>query len=239
MRIRFHPLLPLLFLAVGTLGAAPAGIVLSRLGDALTLLEKPAYSARCIMTTILTISDTKGKPEQTIELVERLIMEPGRELSRETLSRSIRSSSGLETDAGSSASRQGEGGTASGWKLIFPSGSDQAYFSFGLERREGAYLSCDFSPANPLPPGAPREGLTRGTITWDPVTGQPHRFSAIPVKNPQFTSEFSLEYVFAVSGGAAYPKSIHFKGEGGFLFIRRRFESISAITEFMRGADTP
>ena len=89
----------------------------------------------------------------------------------------------------------------------------------------------DFAPA---PSAASDEGLTRGTLTFDPALEMPSRMEAVPVHNPPFTSRLSLSFTFDSVDGFAYPATASFSAEGGFLFFRRGIQSVSTISELRR-----
>jgi hypothetical protein len=216
--------------AVLSLHAAPPVQVLERLSGALSLLEKADVPTSYLVATRFTLADSGGKALQTSEILERVYLRPGEPARREQISRKTE---GTDPDATSSASRRaGSGEPAPAWKLVFPVGEDRAAFEFGPDRAEGTILVCDFFPADK---GRAKDGLTRGTIAWDPRSNLPVRLSATPIRNPPFTTEFRLAFDFSALTGFAYPAAVSFSGEGGFLFIRRRFDARSTISEFTRG----
>jgi hypothetical protein len=206
----------------------PSGAVLSRLQGALGLLTEADVLTTYRIRTRFEISDGRGKVLQTIELVEKVTLEPGKPVRRETISRT---STGNATDAQSGASRRSGSQDQAGWKIVFPVGKDLPLFAFGPERRQGLLASADFAPA---PSASTQDGLTRGTLSWDPAAGMPTRLVAVPVKNPPFTTRLDLSFTFASVDGFAYPATAAFSAEGGFLFFRRGIESVSTITELSR-----
>jgi len=222
-------LLPLFAAAAFSLHAAPPDLVLERLSGALSLLEKAEVPTSYLIATRFTLADSGGKALQTSEILERVYLEPGELARREQISRKT---SGSDPDATSSASRRaGSGEPAPAWKLVFPVGEDRAAFEFGPDRAEGSILVCDFFPAVK---GKAKDTLTRGTIAWDPRSNLPVRLTATPIRNPPFTSELNIAFDFSALAGFAYPAAVSFSGEGGFLFIRRRFDARSTISEFTR-----
>jgi hypothetical protein len=208
--------------------AQPFDTMLARLEGALGLLTAADVPTTYTMLTSFRISDGKGKLLQTVELLERVTLVPGSPVRRETISRKT---SGSATDAQAGASRKADGGSSPAWKIVFPVGKDRPLFAFGPERREGLLASVDFAPA---PSAGSQDGLTRGTLAWDPAAAMPARLEAVPVKNPPFTSRLELSFTFASADGSAYPATASFSAEGGFLFFRRQIDSVSTISEFRR-----
>jgi hypothetical protein len=202
--------------------------MLERLEKALALLTTADVPTSYEVFTVFEISDGKKKLLQTVELRERVTLEPGKPARRETLSR--KSVGDASPDANSGASRRSGEGGGSSWNAAFPVGKDRARFSFGPEQRQGPLISVDFAPA----PGASPDGLTRGTLAWDPASLQPARLQAVPVKNPPFTSRLEFSFEFAAVDGVSYPKTVSFSGEGGVLFFRRQIYSVSTISGFSR-----
>jgi hypothetical protein len=222
-------LLPLFAAAALSLHAAPPDQVLERLSGALSLLEKADVPTSYLVDTRFTVADSGGKALQTSEILERVYLTPGEPARRERISSKT---SGADPDATSSASRRaGSGEPAPAWKLVFPVGEDRASFEFGPDRAEGNNLVCDFFP---IEKGKAKDGLTRGTIAWDPRSNLPLSLSATPIRNPPFTYELSIAFSFSALASFAYPAAFSFSGEGGFLFIRRRFDARSTISEFTR-----
>lgn len=225
--------LPALALAALLVAASPAGAepfdtMLVRLEGALGLLTAADVLTTYLMRTDFQIMDGRGKLLQTIELRERVTLEPGKPVRRETLSRKT---TGSQADAESGASRRSGDGGSTAWKIVFPVGKDRPLFAFGPERQEGSLVSVDFAPA---PTAGSQDGLTRGTLGWDPAAAMPARLEAVPVKNPPFTSRLELSFTFASEEGFAYPATAAFSAEGGFLFFRRQIESVSTISELRR-----
>ncbi len=209
--------------------ASPFDNMLTKLEKALALLNSADAPTSYVILTTFKISDGGKKTLQTTEVRERVTLAPSQPVRRETLSRKT---TGETTDANSGASKKSEnGGAASSWTVVFPVGKDRPAFRFGPERKEGSLTASDFAPAAST--GA-AEGLTRGTVLWDPATELPSRLDAVPVRNPPFTSDLSFSFEFASAGGYSYPVSVSFSAEGGFLFFRRRIQSVSMITEFSR-----
>ena len=209
--------------------ASPFDTMLAKLEKVLALLNAADAPTAYVIFTTLEISDGGKKTLQTTEVRERVTLTPGQAVRRETLSRKT---VGETTDANSGASRKsGDGGSASSWSVVFPVGKDRPLFRFGPERKEGSLIAVDFAPAASA---AAADGLTRGTLIWDPVTELPSRLDAVPVRNPPFTSGLSFSFTFTSEGGYCYPASVSFSAEGGFLFFRRRIQSMSKITEFSR-----
>lgn len=208
--------------------AEPADAVLARLEGALGLLTAADVLTTYRIRTRFEISDGKGKVLQTIDLVEKVTLEPGKPVRRETISRT---STGNATDAQSGASRRPASQDQAAWKIVFPVGKDLPLFAFGPVRQQGGLSTADFAPA---PSARPQDGLTRGTLSWDPTADMPTRLQAAPVKNPPFTTRLDLSFTFASADGFAYPSTAAFSAEGGFLFFRRGIESVSTITELTR-----
>jgi hypothetical protein len=207
----------------------PSDAVIARLEKALALLTTADAPTSYVISTTMEISDGRKKMLQTIELRERVTLAPGKPMRRETLSRRT---TGGTTDSTSGASKKSEGsGAGSSWNVVFPVGKDLPSFRFGTERKEGSMIACDFAPA--ASSGA-AEGLTRGTLLWDPVMELPYRLEAVPIRNPPLTSALSFSFVFATEGGFSYPATVSFSAEGGILFLRRYINSVSRITEFVR-----
>jgi hypothetical protein len=220
----------LALLVIGSSASAtPFDTMLGRLEKALALLNKADTLTTYVMDTKFEISDGGKKVLQTAEVGERITLAPGQPVRRETLSRKT---TGQANDATSGASQKStNGGSASPWPVIFPVGKDRSSFSFGSERKEGALIAVDFAPA---PAAGSVDGITRGTILWDPVTQMPSRLNAVPVRNPRFTSALSLSFTFASADGYAYPSSVSFSVDAGFLFLRRHIDSVIVITGFSR-----
>jgi hypothetical protein len=208
--------------------AAPFDNMLARLEKALALLETADAPTSYVILTTLEIADGGKKTLQTTELRERVTLAPGQPIRRETLSRKT---VGEMPDATSGASKKSENGGSASWTVVFPVGKDRPSFRFSPERKEGSLMAADFSP---VASAGTAEGLTRGTLFWDPATEIPSRLEAVPVRNPPFTSELSFSFTFASAGGISYPASASFSAEGGVLFFRRRIQSVSRITEFSR-----
>jgi hypothetical protein len=228
---RPYVLLAIVTVFVCNAWALPPDAVLDKLGGALNLLDAPTVEAQFYMITHFTISDMAGKPLQIVEQKDRITTIPGKPATRETVSKLSTNKNGNETDATSSASRPGKAASSSGWKLVFPYGEDASLFAFGPVRNEAAFLASDFSPISPLPKGA-KDGLTQGTLVWNPSTGLPVRMVMTPIKPPMFTSAFSLSYRFASIDNFVFAESISLKGEAGVLFIKRKFDSITTIVDF-------
>lgn len=224
-----------LFLAAAAGWAAPPDKVLDRILDAVSLLDSPRIAARFIMDSTATISDRNGRIQQVVEQRDLVTARPGAPVERQMISRTVKDDKGSRTgtDATSSASPNSQG-SGSGWKLSLPAGRDKAFYSFGPERLKDGHLQCDFAPLERLPADAPKEGLTKGSITWNPSSMQPVRLEAVPVKNPQFTSGLKFSYVFSTVQDTAYPSEIRFQGEGGFLFIQRGFNFRTTLQEFRK-----
>lgn len=214
--------------AAAQASAAAFDTMLDRLGKALALLTTADVPTSYEIFTVFEISDGKKKLLQTIEIREKVTLEPGKTARRETLSR--RTVGDASPDANSGASRRSGEGGGSSWNVVFPVGKDRARFSFGPEQRQGSLVAVDFAPA----PGAPTDGLTRGTLTWDPAAAEPSRLQAVPVKNPPFTSRLEFSFDFTTVDGVSYPKTVSFSGEGGVLFFRRQINSVSTLGEFSR-----
>lgn len=231
----FGVLTAALFLFAAPAWAAPPDKVLDRILDAVSLLDYPRIAARFVMDSTATISDKNGKVQQVVEQRDQVTARPGAPVQRQMISRTVKDEKGTKTgtDATSSASPNSQA-NGSGWKLIFPAGRDKAFYNFGPERLKDGLLQCDFAPLERLPGDAPKDGLTKGSITWDPATLQPVRLEATPVKNPQFTSGLKFFYVFSTVQDTAYPSEIRFLGEGGFLFIQRGFDFRTTLQEFKR-----
>jgi hypothetical protein len=209
--------------------ALPFDTMLARLEKALALLTTADAPTTYVIFTTLEIADGGRKILQTTEIRERVTLMPDQPARRETLSRKT---VGDATDANSGASRRsGERGSASSWNVVFPVGKDRPLFTFGAERKVGSLVAVDFAPARSA---SATDGLTRGTLTWDPVTELPSRLDAVPVRNPPFVSGLTFSFTFTSDGGYSYPASVSFSGEGGFLFFKRRIQSTSRITEFSR-----
>ena len=207
--------------------ASPLDNVLAKLEKALALLNKADAPTSYVIFTTLEISDGGKKTLLSTEVRERVTLAPGQPTHRETLSRKT---VGEVADASSGASRNsGDEGSGSSWNVVFPVGKDRSSFRFGPERKEGSLIALDFTPA--ASSGA-TEGLTKGTLFWDPATELPSRLDAVPVRNPPFTSGLTFSFTFASAGGTSYPATVSFSAEGGFLFFRRRIQSVSRITEF-------
>ncbi len=226
-----RPLITILvFLVIGSsVNAAPFDVMLDRLERALALLDKADAPTTYVMDTKFEISDGGKKTLQTAEVSERITLAPGQPVRRELLSRKT---TGQATDANSGASQKTtNGGSASPWPVIFPVGTHRSSFSFGPETKEGSLVAVDFAPAASA---GSVDGLTRGKLLWDPVTQLPSRLTAVPVRNPRFTSALSVSFTFASADGYAYPSSVSFSADAGFLFLRRHIESIILITEFSR-----
>jgi hypothetical protein len=214
--------------------ALPFDNMLARLEKALALLNGADAPTSYVIFTTLVISDGGKKTLQTTEVRERVTLAPGKPVRRETLSRKT---VGEMPDANSGASKKSEdGGSASSWTVVFPVGKDRPSFRFSPERKVGSLTASDFAPAASA--GAV-EGLTRGTLLWDPITELPSRLDAVPMRNPPFTSGLSFSFTFSSSSGYSYPISVSFSAEGGFLFFRRRIQSVSLITEFSRMIGSP
>jgi hypothetical protein len=219
----------IVFFAVASAAfAAPFDTMLDRLEKALALLTTADAPTTYVVFTTFKISDGKKKLLQTIELRERVTLAPGQPARRETLSRKTVSDA---ADASSGASRRSGDGSSSSWNVVFPVGKDRPRFSFGPQRREGSLIAVDFAPA---PSAASGDGLTRGTLVWDPAAAQPSRLDAVPVRTPPFTSRLELSFAFASVEGYAYPAEVSFSAEGGVLFFRRQIQSQSTLTEFSR-----
>jgi len=207
--------------------ALPFDTMLARLEKALALLTTADAPTTYVISTTLEIADGGKKILQTTEIRERVTLMPDRPARRETLSRKT---VGEATDANSGASRRlGAGGSS--WNVVFPVGKDRPLFTFGAERKEGSLIAVDFAPARSA---SAADGLTKGTLAWDPVTELPSRLDAVPVRNPPFVSRLTFAFTFESAGGYSYPASVFFSGEGGFLFFKRRIQSTSKITEFSR-----
>jgi hypothetical protein len=226
-----RPLITILvFLVIGSSAiAAPFDMMLDRLEKALALLNTADAPTTYVMDTKFEISDGGKNTLQTAEVSERITLAPGQPVRREPLSRKT---TGQSTDAASGASQKTtNGGSASPWPVIFPVGKDRSSFSFGPERKEGSLMAVDFAPAAS---SGSANGLTRGKLLWDPVTQLPSRLTAVPVRNPRFTSALSLSFTFASVDGYAYPSSVSFSVDAGFLFLKRHIESIILISGFSR-----
>jgi hypothetical protein len=231
----FGVLTAALFLLAAPAWAAPPDKVLDRILDAVSLLDSPRIAARFVMDSTATISDRNGRVQQVVEQRDQVTARPGIPVERQMISRTVKDEKGTKTgtDATSSASPNSPA-QGSGWKLSFPAGRDKAFYSFGPERLKDGLLQCDFAPLERLPGDAPKDILTKGSITWNPATMQPVRLEAVPVKNPQFTSGLKFFYVFSTVQDTAYPSEIRFQGEGGFLFIQRGFDFRTTVQEFRR-----
>jgi hypothetical protein len=231
--LRTAACLCLLLAAAGGVAAqastASFDTMLDRLEKALALLTTADVPTSYEVFTVFEISDGKKKLLQTIELRERVTLEPGKPARRETLSRKTVGDASPDANSGASR-RSGEGGGGSSWNAVFPVAKDRARFSFGPEQKRGALIAVGFAPAS----GASTDGLTRGTLVWDPAAAEPSRLQAVPVKNPPFMSRLEFSFDFAAVDGVSYPKTVSFSGEGGVLFFRRQINSVSTLSEFSR-----
>lgn len=227
-------LMPLTALAAQGAGGPPDA-VLARLGGALDLLEAPRFAASFTMTTRLELLTTKGELDRWVEQQDRIRVVPGAAPERTQVWRKGGKVGKDEADANSSASASGASGGNSGgdgWKFIHPTGQNRRFFNFGPMTKEGNLMSATYRPAASLSSDAPKDRLTRGTLVWDGTRMLPLKFTMEPVKMPSFTSELVFSYEFSESGGVSFPRVIRSAGEGGILFVRRRFTSISTLSEF-------
>ncbi len=228
-----------LFLPLAALTAQAAGeppdAVLARLGGALDLLETPRFAASFTMTTRLELLTTKGELDRWVEQQDKYRVAPGAAPERTQVWRRGGKAGKDEADANSSSSASGASGGNSGgdgWKFIHPTGENRKYFAFGPVTREGTLLSASYKPAAMLQADAPKDRLTRGTLVWDGARMLPVKFTMAPLKMPPFTSELEFSYEFSESAGVTFPRAIRSAGEGGLLFVRRRFASTSTLSEF-------
>lgn len=191
--------------------------------EAFQLLDSADRYTAYTMTSTFSLSDGGGKLLKTTELVERVTIKPGQKPVRETISRS---ESGKDVDISSSASKSGNGGSANAYTLAMPTESDRDLFSF-TPIKNGAVSSADFSPSKA---GAKQLGITRGSLSWDSVSGYPLRLEATPLKNPPFTNKLTVVFEFADYEGRPYPSRIEFNGEIGILFFTRKVTYSSTIS---------
>lgn len=224
---RFTAAAVLLALGTAPLFAAPPNSTLEALDSALTLLESSDVPVSYVMTTRFTMGKPSGETIRTIESADRVTLMPGEPPVRETL---YRKDSDEDVDAATGASQSGNS-DASSWSLVPPAGEHLELYEFGETETEGFVRSASFEPVESA---RRRDGMVKGTLYWDSRTLRPLMIEMAPVRNPRFTSDLEFSFEFAEQDGFSYPVKVRFSGEGGFLFIKRRINSISTVTEFSR-----
>ena len=112
--------------------------------------------------------------------------------------------------------------------LRLPIGDDSSAYEFASPVAEGDLLVSSFAPAAAH---AKDDGVTRGRVAWHGDTLDPAWLEAQPVELPTGVSAMTMRFEFARAGALVYPRLTVTDGQGGLLWIKRRFHIEVEITD--------
>jgi len=85
---------------------------------------------------------------------------------------------------------------------------------------------------SPVAGAGPRDKLVRGRLAWASDSQEPLWLEFSPVENPKRVEELRLRFEFVRTGEARFARQ-SVRGVGGFLWIKRRFEMETSISDLV------
>jgi len=197
--------------------------VFERVSKAMGLLDGDAFVGEYSRSTRTVVSTLDGDVKRTETLVERVSRRSGEE-ERRSLVRATRDGKDVAAERRKERTEQDR---KVGIEVRFPGADELATYETDGPWQEGELLVAAFSPPSP-PTGEETAGT--GRVAWRPETLEPVWLEYRPAKLPKRMRELSLRVEFARAGDVLYPRRTSIRGVAGFLFIKRVFESTSAVS---------
>lgn len=174
--------------------------------------------------------DSRGRPSRRTETLVRVAYRGDREITE-----IVRATEDGKDVTDAAREKQRSSGSAKGGQEPSPpmkvdspfAGEEQGKYAFEVLEVDAATSRARirFSPR-----GEPRPELWTGEAVVDVRQGQLVSMSSRPSKPPRFVDSLSLDVELGIEvEGTRMPSKVAFRGEGGFLFIRKR---LRGWTEF-------
>lgn len=186
------------------------------------------------MTIVGEELDKKGNPTKRTETAVLLTFQGDREVA--TIVKSTEDGKDVTEEA---RKKQGnpkpEDDSSGSMKMKSPfSAAEQAKYVFEVIEADPSRMRLRFAPK-----GKPSPELWTGEAVVDPAAGEVVSMRSQPSKPPRFVDSMSMELELGARlQGTRMPSKVFFRGEGGFLFIRKRFRGSSELAyESPAGAD--
>lgn len=177
------------------------------------------------MTIVGEELDKKGSPTKRTETEVLLTFQGDREVA--TILKSTEDGKDVTDEARKKQqSPKAEGDSSISVKMSSPfSTAEQGKYAFEVVDADPARMRIRFAPR-----GEPSPELWTGEAVVDPAAGEVVSMRSQPSKPPRFVDSMSMELELGARlQGTRMPSKVAFRGEGGFLFIRKR---VRGSTEF-------
>lgn len=255
--LRMKPGLAAWIAVASVVGHAPAAgpppETAARLGDALraldanfvgaytltsrTVVEKPNGTDRKESLRVVSVTRRAGGTVQK-RIVKAL--ENGKDVTAEEQAEAAKeeqAEAAKNTPATSSKTpgngTEGDGGGKKKHELRaalkLPTSGDAKLYRFGPPTDQDGFVLVAFEP---LPEHRKEDGMAQGRLAWRRDTLDPAWLEAELISTPTGVSEFFMRFEFLRQGDALYPAVTVIKGRGGILWIKRRFDNRTEITDF-------
>ncbi len=213
-----------LLLPAGAARADPPEETLQRLQMALESLADPAQVRAYTLTTVAHHEKPNGKDAHDEKIVARISV-TGKDQTESELLELFHDGEPVSEEEQRKAQqdrdkkREDEGNE--GFELEFkgPFGEDRQHYTFGETRQAGGLLVATIQPAA----GATVDGLSTGSMAWDPQTLDPVWIEFTPVENPQFVQALTNRLEFGRFSGVLVMKRLVTDGQGGIPGMKRVF----------------
>lgn len=223
-------MLPALVLTLLTV--EPDAELLQRIVERGRTIEAFTGDARVVVEVRADELDGDGKVVSTDLSRFRLVKKGGETVGTELL---LKSKDGKDVTAEAKAEQQkkDEGEKKSvGFSARSPFHPDQlAKYRFALlapPKDEPGLVRIGFQPAGEKTPE-----LVMGEATVDPATGELLASTMRPSKNPRFVDHLVMDLEYgAVTPAGRVLSRLTARGDGGFLFIRKRFAVVTTFSEW-------
>ena len=238
--VKTNSLLPALLLAAAlpAFGAAPPPETSARLREAFAVLGDEGPVASYTLTTRSTVAKPDGDDREDSVLIHEIsrLADGSRRVKvrqattngkDETAERQKQIDEARAERATSKADKK-KNKEEHSVSLGLPFGEDAGKYEFSAPTAEGDLLVASFAPS---PAHAKDDGVTRGRVAWRGDTLDPAWLEAQPVELPTGVSAMTMRFEFARAGALVYPRLTVTDGQGGLLWIKRRFHIEVEITD--------
>lgn len=198
--------------------------LLDQLDDGLNFMDSPASSCQVLLESQFHMANPNGrKPMDHYELY-LLTGQPGSEWDYEMLESQTQGEENAPPEDESDQEEEDEESVM----MVIPSQEYREHFSYNLNLDESRLYF------EPLESYADEQGYSSGFLQFDEVSGTLQHIKADCLVPPRRVDWMDYQMSFQRWDGNTVPQEMLVQGEGGFLMIRKVFETRLTWSEYQR-----